>query len=70
MSQYYEDNAHSNMDCPRVCLQSKNNHYWQGLCVYMAQYYGDNVHGILDCAKGVITARKLTLLVLFYSLYG
>ena len=36
----------------------------------MAQYYGDNVHCILDCVKGVLTAWKLTLLVLFYSLYG
>ena len=39
-----------------VCLQSKNNHCWHGLIVYMAQYYGDNVHGILDCVKVVLTA--------------
>ena len=38
------------------CFQSKNDHYWHGLSIFMAQYYGDKVHGILDCVKGVLTA--------------
>ena len=43
-----------------VCLQPEDNHYWQGLSVYMAQYQGDNVidnrHCHLDIVKGVLTA--------------